>query len=83
MENVALLEMRPMDESMISLDEIGENYENLKARVLYTTNKTEQARGAQKEMYVPVEVDYVSGSEPKEDDRQDVDEDPRRSTWQG
>ena len=56
------------------LGEIGENYENLKAKVVScTANETEQARGGQKEMYVPVEVDHVSGSEPEED-WGDVDE---------
>ena len=38
-----------------------------------TTNKTEQPRGGQKEMHVPV-VSHVSGSEPKEADWEDVDE---------
>ena len=35
---------------LVRLDEIGENYENLKAKVIsYTTNKAEQARGGQRE----------------------------------
>ena len=47
------------------LNEIGENYENHKAKLVsYTTNKTEQARGGQEEMHVSTEVDHVSGSEP-------------------
>ena len=73
----ALLEICPKDvkeQMMMRLDEIGDKYENLKAEVVsYTTNKTEQARGGQKEMHVPVEVDHVSGSEPDED-LEDVDE---------
>ena len=37
------------------LNEIFENYENLKAKVVfYTFNKAEQTRGGHKEMYVPV-----------------------------
>ena len=40
---------------MMRLDEIGENYENLKAKVVfYTFNKAEQTRGGHKEMYVPI-----------------------------
>ena len=51
------------------------NYENLKAKVVsYTTNKTEQARGREKSIHVPMEVDYVSGSEPKENDWKYLDE---------
>ena len=45
-------------------DEIGENHENLKAKVVSY-------------MQVPMEVDYVSGSEPEED-WEDVDEVRRR-----
>ena len=57
------------------LDEIGENYENLKARVIsYTTNKAEQARGGQKETTVPTELEYVSGSELYDEDWDHVDE---------
>ena len=72
----ALLEICPKDVKeqmmMMRLDEIGEN---LKAKVVsYTTNKTEQTRGGQKEMYVPMEVDHVCGSEPEEEDWGDVDE---------
>ena len=34
------------EQMMLRLDEIGENCENLKAKVVsYTTNKTEQSRG--------------------------------------
>ena len=37
------------------LNEIFENYENLKAKVVfYTFNKAEQTRGGHKEMYVLV-----------------------------
>ena len=47
-------------------DEIGENHTNFKANVVsYTTNKTELARGGQKETQVPMEVDHASGSEPE------------------
>ena len=73
-----LLDTRPKDvkEHMITrFDEIGENYENLTAKVLsYTTSETEQARGGHKEIQVPMEVDHVSCSEPAEEDREDVDE---------
>ena len=45
------------------LGEIGGIDENLKAQVIsYTTNKAEQTRG-QKETAVPMDLDYVSGSE--------------------
>ena len=48
---------------LMRLDEIGENFLNLKAKeISYTTNKAEQGRG-QKETAVPMELDYVSGSE--------------------
>ena len=40
----------------------------------YPTNKTEQTRGRQKELYVSMEVDHISGSEPQEEDLGDVDE---------
>ena len=74
----AFLEICPKDvreHMMVRLDEIGENYENFKAKVVAcTTNKTEQARGGQKEMSVPMEVGHVSGSEPEEEDWADVDE---------
>ena len=57
------------EQMMMSLDEVGENYENLKVKVvLYTTNKTKQIQGKQKEMHVPMEVEHVSGSEPEEED---------------
>ena len=49
-------------------------------RVVHDPNKTEQARGGQKEMYVPTEVDHVSGSEPEEEDWEDVDDVRRKST---
>ena len=48
------------------LDEIGENYENLKAKVIsYTTNKAEQVRGG---------LDHVRGGELCDEDWEDVDE---------
>ena len=66
-------------ELMMRRDEIGENCEKLKAKVVSYTTKTEQTRRGQKEMHVPMEVDYVSGSEPEED-WEDVDEVRRGST---
>ena len=58
---------------MMLLDENGENFENLKAKVVsYTTDKTEKARGGHKCMHVPMEVDHVRGSEPEEEDWADV-----------
>ena len=60
------------EEEQMRLHEIGENYENLKAKVVsYTTNETEQTR-RQKQMYAPMEVDNVSGSEPEEEDVDEV-----------
>ena len=63
MENVALLEICPKDvkeQMLLRLDEVGENYENLKVKVIsYTANKAEQSRG-QKDTAVPMELDYVS-----------------------
>ena len=54
------------DQMMMKLDEVAVNYENFKAKVMSkTTNKTEQIRGGQKEMYVPMEADQVSVSEPQ------------------
>ena len=48
--------------------EVGENYENLKVKVIsYTSNKAEQSRG-EKETAVPIELDYVSGSEMYEEE---------------
>ena len=59
---------------LMRLDEIGENFLNLKAKeISYTTNKAEQARG-QKETAVPMELDYVSGSEMYDEEWDDVDE---------
>ena len=41
--------------TMMRLDEICENYEDLKAKVVsHTTKNAEQARGGQKETYVPI-----------------------------
>ena len=71
----ALLAMGPKDvkeQLMTRLDEIGENCENLKAKVV-STDKTEHARRGQKEVHLPMELDHVSGSEPEEEDWQDVD----------
>ena len=74
----ALLEICTKDvkeQMLMRLDEIGENCENLKAKVVsYTTNKAEQARGGQKETAVPMELDNVSGSELYDDVWDDVDE---------
>ena len=62
------------------LDEIGENHEILKAKIIsYTTNKAEQARGGQEETTVPMEPDDVSGSELHGEDWDNVDE-VRRET---
>ena len=60
---------------VVELDEVGENYENLKVKVIsYTANKAEQSRG-QKETAVPMELDYVSGSDMyDEEEWDDVDE---------
>ena len=61
------------------LDEIAENYENLKAKVIaYTSNKAKQSRG-QKETAVPMELVYVSGREMYEEEWDDVDEVRRRT----
>ena len=75
----ALLEICPKDvkeQMMMRLDEIGENYEILKAKVSYTTNnnKTEQTRGGQTDVYEPMKVDHVCGSESEEEGLEDVDE---------
>ena len=60
---------------MMRLDEIGENCYNFTAKaVSNVTNKTEQARGGQKEMQVPMEMHHVRGSEPELPDGEDVDE---------
>ena len=73
----ALLEICPKDvkeQMLLRLDEVGENYENLMVKVIsYTSNKAEQSRG-QKETAVPMEHDYVSGSEMYEEERDDVNE---------
>ena len=74
----ALLEICPKDvkeDILLRLDEVGENYENLKVKVIsYTSNKAEQSRG-QKETALPMELDYVSGSEMyDEEEWDDVDE---------
>ena len=75
---LALLDMCPKDvkeQMTMKVGGIGENHENFKAKVVsYTTNKSEQARRGHKEMYVPMEVDHVSGGEPEEDGWEDVDE---------
>ena len=74
----ALLKTFPkdvMEQILMRLYEIGENYENLKAKVIsYTTNKAEQARGGQRETVVPMELDHVSGGELYDEDWEDVDE---------
>ena len=60
----ALLDICPKDvkwQMLLRSDEVGENYENLKVKVIsYTSNKAEQSRG-QKETAVPMELDCVSG----------------------
>ena len=74
----ALLEVCPQDvkeQMLMRLDEIDENYENVMARVIsYTTNKAEQARGCQREATVPMELEYVIGSELYDEDWDHVDE---------
>ena len=51
------------------LEEIG----GLKAKVVsYTTNKTEHTHEEDREMYLPMEVDHVGGSEPVEEDSKRV-----------
>ena len=74
----ALLEICPKDvkeQMLLRLDEVGENYVNLKVKVIsYTSNKAEQSRG-QKETAVPMELNYVSVSEMYEENEwDDVDE---------
>ena len=74
----ALLEIFPKDvkeQMLLRLDEVGENYENLKVKVIsYTANKAEQSWG-QKETAVPMELDCVSGSDMyDEEEWDDVDE---------
>ena len=76
----ALLEICPQDmkeQMLLRLDEVGENYENLKVKVTsYTSNKAEESRG-QKETAVPMELDYVSGSEMYEKEESDLSESRR------
>ena len=75
----ALLEICPKDvkdQMLLRLDEVGENYENVKVKVIsFTSNKVEQSRG-QRKVAVPMELDYVSGSEMYEEEEEwdDVDE---------
>ena len=83
----ALLETLPKGcegADVVGLDEVGENCENLEVKVFScTSNKAELSRG-QKETAVPMELDYVSGSEMYEEERDDVDEvrrDPRYHNW--
>ena len=58
----ALLEICPKGvnkQMLLRLDEVGENYEHLKTKVVpYTSNKAEQTRG-QKETAVPMELESV------------------------
>ena len=67
----SLLEICPKEvdeQMMMTLYDIGENYENLKAKVVsHTTNKTRQMR-------VPMAVDHVSGSVSEDQDWEDSDE---------
>ena len=74
----ALLEICPKnvkEQMLLMLDEAGENYENLKAKVIsYTSNKAEQTRG-QKETALPMELNFVRGSEMHEvEEWNDLDE---------
>ena len=54
MENVSSVEHLPKivkEQMMMRLYEIGENYENLKTKVVaHTTNKTKQTRGGQRDV---------------------------------
>ena len=79
----SLMEIFPRDvkeQMLMRLDEIGENYNNIKAKVVsYTANKAEQPRGGQKETTVPMELDHVSGGEVDEEEWRDVNE-VRRGT---
>ena len=60
---------------LMRLDEVGENCENLMAKVISdTTHKAEQTRTGQNETAVPMELDYVGGSEPYDEDWDDVAE---------
>ena len=75
----ALLEICPKDvkeHMLLRLDEVGKNCENLKVKVIsYTSNKAEQSRGPKETTAVPMELDYVSGSEMYEEEEwDDVDE---------
>ena len=55
------------EQMLMTLDEVGDNHEHLKAKVVsHTAYKAEQARGGQKEMTVPIGLDHVSGGEPDE-----------------
>ena len=79
----ALLEICPpkdvKEQMLLRLEEVGENYKNLKTKVIsYTSNKAEQSRG-QKETAVPMELDYVSGSEMYEEEEWDDVDEVRRS----
>ena len=54
--NVKVPDSRPKDVKehlMMRLDELCENYENLKAKVV-STDKTEQVRGGQQEVHLPM-----------------------------
>ena len=57
---------------LMMLDEKGVSNENLQVKVTsYTSNKVEQSRG-QKETAVPMELDYVSGSEMYEEEQRGI-----------
>ena len=60
---------------LLRLDEVGENYDNFKVKVIsYTSNKAEQSR-CRRVTAVPMELNYVSGSEMYEEEEwDDVDE---------
>ena len=60
---------------LMRLDEIGENYENLKTKVIsYLSNKAEQSRVGRANTSSPMDVDNVSGCEKNVEDWKDVDE---------
>ena len=68
MEDVGVIGDLPTGREGADVAEVGENYENLKVNVIsYTSNKAEQSRG-EKETAVPIELDYVSGSEMYEEE---------------
>ena len=69
------------EQMMIRLDEIGENYERSLGGCGVKNDQQDRAgtRWTERCTLVPMEMDYVSGSEPKQDDWEDVDDVRRRS----